>query len=141
MSTLYTLVGLPGSGKSTFAQAHKDCVVISSDEVREELYGDASIQRDPRKVFAVVNHRVAQALAQGHDVIYDATSLTSRLRRGITKTFDARHVAVFVNTDVNTCIQRDKQRARTVGEDVIRGMAMRLSPPSREEGFDEIITL
>ena len=141
MSKLYTMVGLPGAGKSTFARMHPECVVVSSDAVRAELYGDEAVQGDAHKVFAVVNERVRKALAEGKDVIYDATSLTRKLRKGIIKTFDAQHFAVFMNTSIETCIARDAQRSRTVGKDVIMAMAQRMTKPSTDEGFDKIIIM
>ena len=42
MSTLFYLVGLPGSGKSTWAKS-MECektIWLSSDRLREELYND-----------------------------------------------------------------------------------------------------
>ena len=141
MSKLYTMVGLPGAGKSTFAKNHPECVVISSDAVRAELFGDEAIQGDTMKVFSVVNARVREALDNGFDVIYDATSLTKKIRRNIIHSFNANHIAVFVNTSVDDCIRRDALRSRTVGADVIQKMALRLSAPTVDEGFDSIITL
>lgn len=43
-STIYFLVGVPGSGKSTWAKNLKkkqDINILSSDNLREELTGDA----------------------------------------------------------------------------------------------------
>lgn len=141
MSKLYTMVGLPGAGKSTFTKNHPECVVVSSDAVRAELFGDEAIQGDATKVFAVVNARVHEALNNGFDVIYDATSLTKKIRRNIIHSFNAEHIAVFVNTPVDECIRRDALRARTVGANVIQKMALRLSAPTVEEGFNSVITL
>ena len=40
MSNFYMMVGLPGSGKTTFAHnIEKGAVVISSDTIRKELWG------------------------------------------------------------------------------------------------------
>jgi predicted kinase len=44
------LIGLPGSGKSTFAcklqEMIPNAVIVSSDTARKKLYGDESIQGD-----------------------------------------------------------------------------------------------
>lgn len=141
MSKLYTMVGLPGSGKSTFAKNHPECIVVSSDAVRAELFGDEAVQSDPKRVFAIVDSRVCDALNDGHDVIYDATSLTKKIRHDIIHTFKAEHIAVFVNTPVDECIRRDALRTRTVGAEVIHNMAARLVVPTLEEGFDSIIII
>lgn len=45
MANLIMLVGVPGSGKSTLAET-LDGVVVSSDNIREELWGDANAQYD-----------------------------------------------------------------------------------------------
>ena len=50
---LTVLVGLPGSGKSTYANKIKNAILCSSDKVREELYGDENIQGDKQKVFRI----------------------------------------------------------------------------------------
>ena len=48
-SKLYVLVRLPASGKSTFTNMIS-ATTVSSDEIRECLYGDANIQDDPQAV-------------------------------------------------------------------------------------------
>ena len=44
MGNLIVPVGVPGSGKSTLAATFADAVVISSDNIREEFFGDANLQ-------------------------------------------------------------------------------------------------
>lgn len=92
--TLYILCGPAGSGKSTYAEG-LNAVVVSSDDVRKEVYGDASNQTNPKLIFSIVNDRVRKALAEGKDVVYDATSLTVKIRKNIINQFNARFVAVW----------------------------------------------
>lgn len=43
MNKLYVMVGLPASGKSTIAAEYveqHDAVLVSSDAIRAEIYGD-----------------------------------------------------------------------------------------------------
>ena len=51
--TFTMVVGIPGSGKSTFAEEHKNenTIHISSDAIREEIFGDAGCQDDNNRVF------------------------------------------------------------------------------------------
>lgn len=54
MNDFYMMIGLPGSGKSTVAKSiasNTTAVIISSDEIRAELFGNAEIQENTGLVF------------------------------------------------------------------------------------------
>ena len=73
MSKIYTMCGLPGSGKSTYAKNYlPDCVIVSSDAIRGELYGSEEIQGNAKKVFAEAFRRIREAVNNGQDVVFDA---------------------------------------------------------------------
>ena len=140
------LIGLPASGKSTFAsKTFGGGVVVSTDGIRGELFGDESVQGDPDKVFAEAKRRSVDALNSGCDcVVFDATNLKRKyrvpiikeIRRRVNKEIDV--VAVWVAVPYSVCIERDSNRGRTVGEKVIRRMYMNFVPPSKAEGFDAV---
>lgn len=138
--TLYILCGPAGCGKSTYAKA-LDATVISSDAVREELYGDASIQSNPKRVFSIVNQRVKENLLLGKDVVYDATSLTKDIRANIIRQFDARFVAVWFDVSKKECLKRNAERERKVPERVIEKMFNNFEIPTYDEGFAAIIKI
>jgi adenylylsulfate kinase-like enzyme len=74
---LHFLIGVPGSGKSTFAKLISqlgNCEIISTDNIRAELYGDAAIQGDWKQVEAEVIQRIYTILQAGKSIIYDATN-------------------------------------------------------------------
>lgn len=137
MPYLYTMIGLPGSGKSTVAKrSYTDCVVVCPDDIRAELFGDASCQEQGGRVFAIAHERISKALADGFDVVFDATNTQRRYRKDIFKKHpDATHVAVFVRTSVENCKMRNAARDRVVPDEVIDHMAARLDVPTIEEGF------
>lgn len=75
MKRLTILVGLAASGKSTVASKmeQKGAIVVSSDAIRKELFGDESVQSNPTKVFQIFNERIINALRRGDEwVVADA---------------------------------------------------------------------
>lgn len=60
MGKLYFVCGIPGSGKSSWAEANKeklDFVIHSSDAIREEL-GDINDQSKNELVFTTLHKRI-----------------------------------------------------------------------------------
>jgi predicted kinase len=141
---LTVLVGLPGAGKSTFAKQvvedNPHAVWLSSDQIREKLYGDANCQNDPAKVFSIMQEEAISMLDQGFNVIYDATSINRKSRAAILAKVPkfVQKECVIVWAPVDICIERDKARNRTVGPAVIDKMLRRFEAPFYDEGFDNI---
>ena len=87
MSKFIMLVGLPGSGKTYITENYfSRAKHISSDAIREELWGDANDQRNGDKVFYEMDKRTCSALEAGEDVVYDATNMNSRKRKAVVRT-------------------------------------------------------
>lgn len=138
--TIYTMVGLPGAGKSTFASNYPDFIIVSTDAIRSELFGDESDQQNGKLVFDTAYHRLAQAVAMNRNVIFDATNLRKRDRKKLFQKFpNANHIAVFMDTPINICKERNAKRERQAPESVIDRMAANLEVPSTEEGFEKVI--
>lgn len=142
--TLIILVGISGSGKSTYAkkyiESHSGTVYLSSDNIRKELYGDETIQDNHSLVFYRMQTRTVDALNFGSDVIYDATNLTRKDRASIISQCPkfAKIEAHIVWAPIEVCIERDAARKRTVGKEVIDRMLKRFQAPYYDEGIDEI---
>lgn len=97
------LSGLPGSGKSTVAQALRgrvDAVAVQSDVVRKQLFPVPSYTSEESAwVFAVINRVIERLLCRGVPVVLDATNLLERHRRqvaGIAGRCHARRLMVWV---------------------------------------------
>lgn len=146
MTTFYMLCGLPGSGKSYWARekAKPYDVIISSDSIREELYGDASIQEAPSHVLNIMFQRTRAALKTGHTTFYDATNLSSRRRLNLVKSLkkmfpDIHYYCVVMATPIDVCHERNGMRERVVPTHVIDRMLRQFEMPCEGEGWDKIL--
>lgn len=142
--TLILLIGPPGAGKTTYAEKyiseHSNTVHLSSDKIRKELWGDEATQGDNSEVFYRMQTRAVDGLNFGYDVIYDATNMTRKDRAGIISACPkfARIEAHVIWASIETCIERDAARKRTVGKEVIDRMLKRFQAPYYDENIDEI---
>lgn len=143
-SALILLCGIPGSGKTYYAEKyieeHTNTIHLSSDKIREEIYGDASIQEGHNKVFSLMQSRAIEALNNGQSVVYDATNVTRKDRSyiiGLCPKF-AKIECHIVWAPIEICIERDAARERTVGKFVIDKMLKRFQAPYYDEGIQEI---
>jgi predicted kinase len=141
---LVVLAGLPGSGKSTWA-GRQSFSVLSSDAIRLLIADDPNIQTIHRRVFATLRHLAKQRLELRRPVTcIDATSLTRWERRPwirLAEDADCEAEAIFFDTPLEVCLERNSRRERVVPPAVVRDMARRLEPPSILEGFSRVITL
>jgi predicted kinase len=135
------LVGLPGSGKSTYVKNFAG--VLSSDEIRGLLCDDPSNQSIHRETFATLRRLLKIRLELKRPVTYvDATNLTPAERRPYIKiAHDLGCVAeaIFFDVPVKECQRRNRERDRVVPGDVIEKMARQMVAPTTREGFARVI--
>lgn len=141
--TLYIMCGLPGSGKSYHAHKIENAQIVSTDDIREELYGDAAIQGKVYEVWDIALARIENILLQKRAAILDATNLRRKNRKKIIDKFNkiATIVCVCVITPKAQCLINNENRDRHVPVYVIERMADTFESPIMEEGFDNIIII
>ena len=149
---LIMMVGIAGSGKSSVAIKLRDHIlqeenckekqinILSSDNLREELLGDISDQSQNDVIFAEMKKRTINTLKEGHSVIYDATNLNVKDRRGILNAIeeqkiDCYKVAYIIPTSLVQCIVNATNRNRIVPYDVLQRMLHKFQIPIYQEGF------
>lgn len=147
---LAVMIGISGSGKSTYANGLKtslkienglDTKLIETDAIRGELSGNEADQSKNNEVFSIARRRVESGLRQGNNVIIDATSTKPRDRRtwvDIGKSAGAEVRAYFVNTPIDVAKKRNLARTRNVPDHVIDRQFAALTPPKESEGFDVV---
>ena len=122
----HLLIGVPGSGKSTFAQqwieANSSYAIVSTDSIREQLFGDESVQGDWKAVEARVFEEICTHITNGTSIIYDATNAKRPWRLGFLQKLQQQlethpeikskieWMAWHLDTDIATCKQRNQQR-------------------------------
>lgn len=147
----YILVGVPGCGKSTLAAkiaaSNPTYQIVSTDQIREKLYGDASIQGCWQEIETQVLQQIHQHFSAGYLIIYDATNSQRTWRLDIlAKLAKYKHiswVALHVKTPIEQCQLRNQQRQRQVPASVIANMAQHLEqcPPTINEGFAAVYAI
>lgn len=151
---LLLLVGIPGSGKSTwaraFVEAHPRYRIVSTDAIRAALYGDEATQGEWSLIWTqVLGQWRAGVVSVGQGeldgLIYDATN--ARRRHRLEAIAAAREVGfttislVWFDLPLSVALERNQGRSRQVPPDIIAAMARQIqgAPPSLAEGVDQII--
>lgn len=150
MPTFTMLIGIPGSGKSTWAKEQRG-TIISTDAIRHELFGDINDQTRNAEVFDAAHTSIKCHLEAGNDVIFDATNLRSFHREILLKSLPhCKKVALIFGVlpevakeRVDSDIKAGKLRS-AVPHHAIDRMARlfrdEVSPAGlRAEGFDEVM--
>ena len=145
MPKLYVMCGISGSGKSTYAKllknsAQKRTIIVSTDELRAMVYGDASNQTDSQLIFSVAYAMIQLLLERDYDVIFDAMNLKARARKDLINKFHgiATMECVVCKIPIEEAYFRQTLRERRVPEDIILAQSKRMSIPTYNEGWDII---
>ena len=146
--SLILMIGVAGSGKSTFAKRHfKETQVLSSDFFRGMISDDPGNQTVNSETFAILERLARVRLSRGLLTVIDATNLQKSSRDNfirLGKKFHIPRVAILLDVPLEECIRRDKKRTRMAGEEVIKRQYLQFEETSREvknERFRRIIHL
>jgi predicted kinase len=152
MNKLYVLVGVPGSGKSTWVANQKwakDIPVVSTDrfveryaEEQGKTYSEVFEEYMPIAVKLMANQALI-CQANNLDVIWDQTSTTVATRAKKIRMLPNYYkiAVVFKTPEPEELARRLASRAgKNIPVHVSETMAAQLAaePPTEEEGFDEI---
>ena len=148
----HLLIGPPASGKTTLARTlaplltapgAPPALVLSTDAIRAEVFGDAAVQGPWIDIQQRLRQRLIEAVAAGIPVIIDATHARRPWRLAITQALPlpapVEWIGWWLYTSLPTCLEWNRRREHQVPEAVIQEMAAALADPhfgpSRAEGF------
>lgn len=139
MLIVYFTIGLPASGKTTWAKSRVDkspnrIKRVSKDEIWEMLDNSHFSKDNENFVLDIQDMLIKAALENGKHVIVDSTNLSpqqeSRIRN-LTDGLAVLEIVDFRHVSVETCVKRDLKRLNSVGEKVIRNMYNQFIAPPR----------
>jgi predicted kinase len=150
MTKCYQLIGVPGSGKSTWIKDQiwaLGLTVISTDSFVEDYarsqgktYTEVFKDYMPTAV-DLMAEQVIRARDLNHTIIWDQTSTTEKSRtRKFNMLPDYEHIAIVFRTpELDVLKQRLASRpGKDVPWEVVQGMIDNWEEPTLEEGFTEI---
>ena len=150
MPKCYQLIGVPGSGKSTWVKNQiwaLGLTVVSTDNFVEayanqqgRTYSEVFEDYMPTAIDLMIQ-QVAFAQQHGHTVIWDQTSTTVASRRKKFRMLpDYQHIAVVFKTPNPAELSRRlaSRPGKIIPEEIVQDMINRFEMPTLAEGFQEI---
>jgi predicted kinase len=125
----YVLVGLPGSGKSTWAAAHPEGLPIASTDVfieayaaRQQITYAEAFNQFEAQAKLLLRQRLNELIASKASFIWDQTNITARKRRAVYNKLSPTHRVIYVCfcVPVDVCVARVEARERQAGEVINR---------------------
>lgn len=163
---LVMMVGLPGSGKSTLAanfiavgalaplpEEYQQFEYVSTDHYIDEAaklhcktYNDV-FKDEIKSATKAMNDSVKQIVSEKKNLVWDQTNLTIITRKKKLDFFNNipnselyHKIAMFVDTDSRTCLERIENRpGKNIPENIMISMIHSIQTPTVTEGFDEIV--
>lgn len=145
-TTLYMLIGLPGSGKTTWRnQILFSPDVFSPDDILEEKFRYQWTPQHASEAWSTAYQKFGKFLICNNDAIgvFDAVFPTPRDRGHIIQIAKGAGCivhAVYFDTPYEVCKSRNDQRPdhRRVPDKAMVSFYKRMTPPTVEEGFDSV---
>jgi predicted kinase len=150
MASLVLMMGVPGSGKTTYAKKFigENDIYVSRDEIRFSLVTeDEPYFSKEDEVLKTFISKVDEGIVKAKRyVVADATHLNAGSRAKLLKNLHNKPdnvYVLYVAVPLEVALERNAQRSgrALVPETSIRNMFQSLSLPKKEEGIDVVLLL
>lgn len=159
MSKFIMLIGLPGSGKSTYTkelmakEPESQYVVLSTDDMIDQIakdkgktYSEVFPDININALTKVMKGQFKAALAKGSNIILDRTNMSAKKRKEFLEAIPEGYEKIAVVFSISDTLLKERlaHRAATTGKFippmVLTTMARSYVAPTKSE-FDKIITI
>ena len=151
MPTMWMLIGVPASGKSTWVSNQgfdpEHTVIISTDKfidaeaARQGKTYSEVFSSTIKRATAIMNADLDMAIKDGMDIVWDQTNTTVKSRAAKLTRLPAsyRKVAVYFPTPDDAELKRRlaSRPGKTIPANIVLGMKSQLEPPTASEGSDD----
>ena len=158
MAVVYFLIGVPGSGKTTWRESYlkkhstENVVIISTDDMIEHyakengLTYTEAFKIAPLKKFEEIAFQMTKNAINNKDtIIIDRTNMGKNIRAKFLSYFPNEYKKIAIIFSISRdeldkrLAKREKETNKVIGKNIIDSMLLSYMPPSLDEGFDQII--
>ena len=127
--------GLPGTGKDTWLKHNMpDLPIISLDDIRRAYKLPPTAAQG--KVANIAREQAKEYLRQHQPFVWNATNITAQMRESLISLFETYHAhvsIVYLETDWQTLLERNRFREDAVPQPVIERMMGKMTLPEAFE--------
>ena len=136
--TVIMVAGLPGTGKDTYIEKHySNLPMVSLDNLRKKM--GVSPSEPQWKVVNAAKELAKDYLRNKQPFVWNATNITPFMREKQIRLFEDYNAlvkVVYLETEWDTLLSRNKSREAPVPEAAIESMAEKLIPPNLNEAHE-----
>jgi len=154
MPEIIILIGLPGSGKSTYCEKiikEKEYVIASTDNLIEEYakgvgitYSEAWYIVDHKILKKIFDTNIKEAIKENKNIIVDRTNMFKKSRNSILNIIPKNYKKIAIIFEIpedelkNRLLKRGQDTGKIISEDIVEFFASNYVPPI-DKDFDQII--